>query len=339
MSSKSPTAETSALSLWKLWRYKLEFLGLSAAAAFIPKLPYPSLDPLANWLGSLVFSLDKRGRKTALENLRCAYGNSLSEDEREQIARESYQTFAKTMLCLFWSPSLRKHNYHEWIRVEGLDSDPVHKNPHAPGVYFLGHFSNFEWLSLYTAYILQPGVLIAQRFKNSMLDSIFDRLRSSTGHTMIPRERAIVRMLKSLKNGGKVGAAADLSVDPRLGAIPIRCFGLWTAGSPLAPTLALRTGAPLFFVDMIPDPDGGYTIRLHPRLELPANSGPQEIAQACWDILETRIRKKPGLWLWSYKQWRFRPSFAAVDSYPSYAHTASRFDRLLEQYGCNGKLK
>ncbi|MCS7009000.1 MAG: lysophospholipid acyltransferase family protein, partial [Chthoniobacterales bacterium] len=307
---------------WKTWRYRLEFLALSAAAALVPKLPYTSLDQLASWLGNLVFALDLRGRSIALENLRCAFANSLSPENRELIARQSYHTFAKTMLCLFWSPSLSKHNYHQWIRVEGLDSDPVHKNPNAPGIYFLGHFSNFEWLSLYTAYILQPGILIAQKFKNSLLNSIFDSLRSSTGHVMIPRERAIVRMLKILKNGGKVGAAADLSIDPRLGAIPIRCFGLWTAASPLAPTLNLRTGAPLFFVDMIPDDDGGYTVRLHPRLQLPTNAGPREIAQICWDILESRIRKNPELWLWSYKQWRFRPASAPKNSYPSYANTA-----------------
>lgn len=322
-------ASSAPPGAWKRFRYRLEYVGLVAAAALIHRLPYDTLQPLASAIGRLVFALDRAGRATALENLRVAFGRRFSPEEREDIARQSYENFARTMLCLFWSPNLNRQNYQEIIRVEGLDSDPAHAEPTHPGVYFLGHFSNFEWLALFSSYALSPGILIAQNFKNEKLNPIFDRLRSGTGHQMIPRERALIRMLRFVRQGGKVGAAADLSIDPRLGALPIKCFGLWTAGSPMASLLSQREKAPLFLVEMIPAEDGKFRMVLHPRLRVPEGAKDWEIAQLCWDALEPHIRAHPELWLWNYKQWRFRPADAPKADYPAYARPAKRFDKMV----------
>jgi lauroyl/myristoyl acyltransferase len=88
---------------WKRFRYRLEWIGLVAAGWIIRNLPYDTLQPLASFLGSTVFTLDRRGRAVAMENLRVAFGNRFSPRERENLARESYKNFARTMLCMFWS--------------------------------------------------------------------------------------------------------------------------------------------------------------------------------------------------------------------------------------------
>jgi hypothetical protein len=46
--------------------------------------------------------------------------------------------------------------------------------------------------------------------------------------------------------------------------------------------------------------------------------------------MEPMIAKNPELWLWSYKQWRYKPSTAPEGQYPSYANTTKRFDEILE---------
>lgn len=327
MSRKPPPDKP--LTRWKQFRYRIEWLALTAAAAAVRNLPYDSIEPLSSLLGRIVFHLDARGRSVALENLRVALGNEFSPEQREVIACKSYENFARTMLCLFWSPNLTRENYRDFLIVDGLDSDPAHLDPKQCGVYFLGHFSNFEWLALFTAYAVSPGIIIAQSFKNPLLNPIFDAVRSVTGHQVISRDRALIRMLKFVRQGGKVGAAADLSVDPRLGAIPIRCFGLWTAGSPMAALLSSRENAPLFLTEIFPTSEGKFRLIMNPRLEVPANASQQEITQHCWDALEPLIRANPELWLWNYKHWRFRPSDADPADYPAYSHTTPRFDNML----------
>lgn len=315
----------------KQQRHRLEVYSLRAAAWLIERLPFDAIPMLGDMLGTAVYHLDRRGRETALANLKTAFGDLYGPEEREQIARGSFQNFARTMLCLFWSPNLTPGNIPDYVRVDGTGDHPVHRSSDVAGVYFLGHYSNFEWLSLISAYAASPGLVITQGFKNEALNPIFDKPRGGSGHTIIARERAIVRMLKFLKKGGKVGAAIDLSIDPRLGGIPVRCFGLWTPMSPMATLLAKRGHAWLVPSLVTTEADDRYRITYQRPLDIPPEATDQEIAQMCWDVLEKVIRERPELWLWSYKQWRFRPSGDTTGRYPAYSNVSKRFDKLLNE--------
>ncbi len=309
----------------------MEYLGLRFASRLIASIPFSWIAPLANALGAGFYYLDARGRATALENLRVALGATRNAKERKTIARKSYQSFARTMLSMFWLQNLHAENFSRYIVVEGTDNHPVHLDPAQPGVYFLAHYSNFEWLSWVSAHAVFAGLVITQELKNPLLNPVFNDLRTGSGHTLIPRARAIVRMLKFLKTGGKVGAAADLSIDPRLGAVPVRCFGMWTPMSPMAAVLSTRANAALVPSIIIPEPDGRYRVQYRRPLEIAPDATHQEIAQACWDVFEELIRERPEFWLWSYKHWRFRPTTASEQEYPAYSNTADRFDRMLEE--------
>src|SRR5262245_19679496 len=77
----------------------------------------------------------------------------------------------------------------------------------------------------------------------------------------------------------------------------------------------------------VPDADGGVTVKPMPALEFPDDATMQQIAQACWDAGEEQIRREPGLWLWAYKHFRYRPRDAQRE-YPSYANTSGAFEKL-----------
>lgn len=317
----------------KSFRYKLEFIGLRIAASVLVRMPFSWIVPVADALGTAVYYLDSRGRSTALENLRVALGQSRNPAQRKHIARKSYQTFARTMLSMFWLPNLNKENYSSFLRVEGTDNHAVHGDSKIAGVYLLAHFSNFEWLSWVSSHAIMAGLVITQELKNPLLNQTFNKLRTGSGHTLIPRGRALMRMLKFLKTGGKVGAAADLSIDPRLGAVPVQCFGMWTPLSPMAAVLAKRTGAALVPSLIFPEPCGRYRVSYGEPIAISPESTHQQITQACWDVFEEIIRERPELWLWSYKHWRFRPACSSEQEYPSYANTATRFDKMLAEAG------
>ena len=310
-------------------RYRVEHAALEFVAWFIPKLPYPALEQIAHELGALAYCVDERGRANALENLKSAFGDRYSTEEREQIAKNSYRNFARTMLSLFWSPNLVNGGWRKVMRIDGLDDDSCHRNPKEPGIYFCAHFGNFEWLSHAAALQIQTGPIIFQNFKNPLLGPVFSRLRATTGHEIIPQERVLIKMLKVLKAGGKFGVLTDLSLDPKHSTVAIRNFGLWTSASPILHALRDRTGAKLIPCECTPHPDGTYVARYFSAVDIPEGATAAEITQLCWDALEPSIRARPELWLWAYKQWRFKPSQGDTSRYPAYANIAKRFDRLL----------
>src|SRR2546423_15474096 len=95
---------------WKKIRYRLEWLGLIFDTKFVPLLSRKACYRLALLLGSLAASLDRRGRRVALGNLRVAFSDEITAERRTEIVRESYQHFARTMLDFFWSPRLTSEN-------------------------------------------------------------------------------------------------------------------------------------------------------------------------------------------------------------------------------------
>lgn len=308
-------------------RQRLEFVGFSSAAWAVARLPFAWLQPFAQFLGALVCVLDRRGREVAEANLTTAFGE-MPARRRAQIVRQSYQGFARTMLELMWAPNLTREVFARHASVEGLDPDPAASAQ--PTIYLCLHASNFEWLSLALSYHQGPGIVVTQNFKNPLLGRMFDRFRSSTGHTIIPQERAMLRMLRHLKGGGYFNLVVDLNLDPRESSVIIDQFdGLKACVTQMHAALALHTGARIVPAECQPQPDGTYRLIYHPALVFSAEDTPEQIAQRCWDMLEPGIRQRPEDWLWSYKHWRFKPHDATGARYPFYANIAKRFDKML----------
>ena len=310
-------------------RQRLEFLGFCSLISLVERLPYSWLRHIGNALGSVVFLFDKRGKDVALANLESAFGNSRTAAEKRRIAVGSYRTFARTMLELFWSANLSESVTQNIAHVEGIE-DSCHKDRRQAVVYLCLHYSNFEWLSQFSAYSVGNGPVVAQRFKNPLFGRIFDRLRCSTGHSVIPQERAMIRMLKLLKSGGRFWMTCDLTLDPREAGVVIDTFGgLKMSVTPMQAVLALRTGAKIVPAECRPEPDGTYRIIYNKPLEFPPGATAAEITQRCWNVLEPSILEQPECWLWAYKHWRFRPGGDQSGRYPFYANVAKRFDKQM----------
>src|SRR5205814_612725 len=148
---------------------------------------------------ALMSILDRHGRKVALSNLEVAFGDRYSQREREQIARQSFQHFARTMLDLLWSPRLTAENFGDYIEFENLEEIDRASGPERSFINACYHYSNFEWFSLASGYSGLGGTIISQEFRNSLLDPIFRKLREQSGHDLIPRQGGIVRLYKVLR--------------------------------------------------------------------------------------------------------------------------------------------
>lgn len=310
-------------------RHRAELLGLQAAAWTFRRLPFGWLGPIARAVGALICRLDPRGRNVAIANIESAFPGKYTLAEKRRIASASYGTFARTMLELFWAPNMSEDFVNRYVVFEGWETDYCRKDPDKPAIYACFHFSNFEWLALAGAYTIKPGPVIAQRFRNPLLGPVFDALRKSTGNEVIPQERAMIRMLKFLKGGGKFGMLCDLNLDPREGSVAIETFGgLLTSVTQTHAALAQRTGAAIVPVECRPESGGKYRIIHHKPIECPPEADVRDIVQQCWNALEPGIHKHPECWLWPYKHWRFKPR-ADSARYPFYANHADRFDQLL----------
>src|SRR5213082_1121329 len=315
-------------SRWKRVRYRLEWLGLVLAVKLVPLLSRKACLHLARVLGALMSMFDRHRYSVALNNLEVAFGNQLSIQDRRKIARESFQHFTRTMLDLLWSPRLTRENFSRYIELENFEEITRGTGPERSFIMATYHYSNFEWLSMACGYSGVTGTIIAQEFKNSLLDPIFRTIRERCGHEFIPRERGLVRLYKVLRRKGATALLVDLTVPPSQGAVAIDCFGLKTSVTSAHAWLHKRSGVPIVPAHTEPLPDGRYRVVLHSKIDNTAGMTHQQIAQACWNSFEPYVRKNPAPWLWMYKHWRYKPA-KADRPYPFYARPHGRFDEQI----------
>ena len=315
---------------WKKIRYRLEWIGLELLVRTIPRLPRMGIVRLAQWVGSLAFIFDGRGKKVALANIEAAFGDRYSPRQREEIARASYCGFARTMLDLFWAPSLTPENYRRYMRIDGIEILHELRDQGKSSIVLVIHHGNFEWASLGAAFAGMPGVIVTDGFKNNQLSALFKRCRETSGHRMISQDKSMIRMLKHVKKGGCTGMLLDLNMKPSEASTVIDTFGLKLCATFLHSVLALRGGAHLVPLEGRSQPDGTCHVVVHPPIEIPPNATYRQVAQQCWDFFEPVIRDHPHEWMWSYKHWRYQPAHTDR-SYPFYARENSEFESLLER--------
>jgi len=298
-----------------------------AALKVVPLLSRNACYEFAGVVGRLVATLDRAGRRVALSNLEAAFGEEFSPARREQIVRESYQHFARTMLDLLWSPRLSQENFRDYIEFQNVERSVADIAPSNSCVVGTFHYGNFEWLGLATAWLGYPCDITTQEFKNPLLDSFFQKLREQSGHVTVSREGAIIRLYKTLRKKGRVALLVDTTLPPHQPTVVIKCFGLKTIVTVAHAWLQERTGVPLVPIYCEPLPGGRYRVVTLPTLRPAEGATHEEIAQACWDAFEPIVLKNPAPWLWMYKHWRYKPT-GAQRAYPFYAHESLAFDQI-----------
>ena len=306
-------------------RYWIEWLLVSLSVRPISLMPLGLLRAISEFAASLVFAFDRKSRAVALANLEVAYGSELRSKQRELIAKRSFQAFGKNFLELFWTPRLTSDNLEKYVSAEDPHRLREISESETPYIAITPHFGNIELVGSFLGYRGKRCMILAQPLKNERLTPIVKRLREASGHRIVFSEKAVVHLLKALRNGTSVFLLTDLTLKLRDSAVVIEEFGLKTRVTQLHAFLHLRTGIPILPFVILPRGDGGYQVRFLAELRFASDTPYHEVTQACWNQFEPIIHSHPEYWLWLYKHWRYRPS-AAIRPYPFYAKHSVQFD-------------
>ncbi|MEM7601335.1 MAG: lysophospholipid acyltransferase family protein [Verrucomicrobiota bacterium] len=320
------------MSVWKKIRYKIEWLGLAWLYFVIPLLPRRVAHGLSRMLGSIAFLADKRGRNTAIENLTLIFGTEKNEAEIRLLARDSYRSFARTVIDQFWSRRLTAGNYERYCEVVADDPEALDEALEKGAIWVTPHYGNFEWIALMMGFRGYKFTIVAQDFKNKSLTDLYKKNREVSGHEVISQRGAIRKLLSNLKSGGHAAFLTDLTIKPSKPATIIKCFGKMTCVTAIHAELMKRTGLSVIPGICIPKSDGTYLIRGFKKLTFGPEDTDQKIAQACWNVFEPVIRENPAPWLWMYKHFRFLPE-GQDSEYPTYARANEKFDEVRERVG------
>ncbi len=282
---------------------------------------------LGDGLGEALAALDHRGRAAAFQNMRVVFGDTKSAAECKQLLRASMRNVMRSILLLFHLQPLTPKRYRAWVEMVDKESARPHdyEAVRTRGAVFVsGHIGNWELLLGLRLLFLDypPTVFLAEEIEHDALNRLLKKLRSHGDIISVFRKGGARAVMRIVGEGGIAGLLVDRNVRRTHGGIYVPFMGLPARTSPLPAVLALRYGAPVYPVFLVPH-EGRYRIWFGPDLseDLPHGTRDEQTRALMTRIneaLEAVIRKDPTLWNWTLKRWKSRPH-EAREGYPAYS--------------------
>lgn len=279
--------------------------GLGAAVILLsPRANYA----LAKAIGILGYYLLNKKRNLVIKNLKIAFNHKYTSPELRRIARESFVSFALSIIETLYIPKIDKRYINKHIRVENLGylDSALEK---AKGVIFLAyHIGNWELANITCAMQGYDYKVIVNEQRYPLLNNLLKNYRESKGCKTILRGIAIREILKALKNNQVVAMVGDQG--GRRGEL-IDLLGMPVSTPVGFARFALNTGAVVIPAIIIRERGFFHRIILEEPLGLEQGRSDEGNIRECLirsnRILGKYITKYPQEYFWFYKIWKYSP--------------------------------
>jgi len=286
-------------------KHRVEYAAVLAVRFAIGVLPSVVASALGAMVGLAFYTLDRAHRRVALTNLTQSFPRRTPAELRK-IARGMFRHFGRLLFEMLKFSTLSDAAMRRRVEFEGEDR-ARHAYAQGKGVlFFTGHFGFWELHAIVHGLQLEPIGVLARALDNPYLNRLLEDLRTRTGNSVIYRQGAVRRVLKTLNAGQGVAMLIDQHMHGP-DAIWVDFFERPAATTSALAALALRTGAPVVPVFALPLPGGRYRMIYEHAVAPPAadsSDAIRDFTQRCTDVLEMYVRRHPELWLWMHRRWR-----------------------------------
>jgi lauroyl/myristoyl acyltransferase len=295
-------------------RDRLVELGYAAGWRLVRTLPLPAARALFNAGADRAYRGNGPGTQRLRRNLRQVVGPALPDAELEDLVRAGLRSYARYWMEAFRLPSQSRERLLADFRLVQFDEFKAVMAEGRGAILALPHTGNWDAAAAWLASHGWRLVTVAERLKPEGVFEQFVAYREKLGMEVLPLtggQRAPIDVLaEKAMQGYAVALLADRDLSAR--GVEVQFFGGRTR-MPAGPALlALRTGAPLYAVDLsftatqsvcsirripLPDPaDGTLDVRV------------QLVTQRLADAFAADIAEHPQDWHMLQKLWLDQPA-------------------------------
>jgi len=293
------------------WLDYLVYLLTRATVVFAQSLSMAQAYALARFFGWVMYSVDKRHRLVGLENLRVAYGDQMTEAQRDQTVRGVYRHFCMMLMEIFHTPKrITLENYREYIKLVGHEPVLDRLLSQRPMIMLSGHYGNWEMAGYVFGLFGFPTYSVARTLDNAHLERYLLSFRERTGQKMIPKSGGYDQIVEVLETNKPLSMLADQDAGQR--GLFVDFFGRPASTHKAIALLAIEHNAPVVVgVARRTGPGFRYELRCAEIIE-PGEftGGPDDarlLTQRYTSVLEDLIRQDPSQYLWLHRRWKHQP--------------------------------
>jgi KDO2-lipid IV(A) lauroyltransferase len=172
------------------------------------------------------------------------------------------------------------------------------------------HLGNWELQAIASVPHVGRIAAVARPLDNPALDARLVALRTSTGNSVIYKQKALAQVLRTIREGGIVAIVIDQNVQEKDG-IFVRFFDRPACSTTVAAAVALKTGCAIVPVRCTLQANGRYRMVYGPPVEWTGVGRRDEdvagLTQHLATVVEGWIRETPEQWLWLHRRWKTQP--------------------------------
>lgn len=286
---------------------KFFFSIIRALFYLISLLPFSVLYLLSDLLYLILFYGVKYRRKVVQENL----ANSFPERslfERQAIEKKYYKYLADLIVESVKMYSMSREEMLKRFKYVNFEVVDKYFRDNRAVIAVTAHYGNWEWGSPSLSLVNPtPSLVVYKPQTNKLFENLINRMRSKFGSIMVPMKLTLRKVLEYKGKPSMLVLVGD-QTPPREESQFFAPF----LNQPTAIFLGIEKIAKLantpvvyFHIDRVKR--GYYEATLKTLFENPKETTDHEITLAHTRELEQIIQKKPELWLWSHKRWKFKP--------------------------------
>lgn len=287
------------------------FLCLYGTVVCLSCIPLRGSQFLGRVLGHFFGSILKGRIHASLNNLRMVFGNDLSETALQVLNKRVVVHFAEMVLEV---PHILRLNRRNIYRYAAFENEQVLHDAiqQGKGVLILtAHFGNWELMSAAIALHFQvSGAVVVRPVDFAPADRLLAVLRSRFGTEIIPKRRAMKRLLSEMRHNGMVGILLDQNVAWYEGVF-VPFLGQPACTNKGLALVAARTGSPVIPAFSVRQSDGRYRIIFDPAVQIQQTgdkTSDTEVNTARFtQAIERYVAAYPDHWFWFHRRWKTRP--------------------------------
>jgi len=305
-----------------------------ALVGLLQALPLAAVARLGRACGHLVYGLDLRHRRVAIDNLTRCFAAELDRTQIRALARENFRRIGENFACAIKTAALDPAALSAVVELHGVDrlrGDGTHAEP-SNRIVAIGHFGNFEVYA--NLAWLMPGYQFATTYRAltpPALDRVLQSVRQKSGCLFFERRFDAAKLKSRLRQGGLV---LGLLSDQHGGAKGVwgPFLGRECSTTPAPAVFALRHDCPLLPAFCYRVALGRWRIEVGEPIPTRSTTGqPRSIEEITLDLnraFETAVRQDPANWFWVHRRWKPRgksgpdPSPKAAPPEPGHDHPA-----------------
>lgn len=271
-------------------------------------LPFPVLYGISDIFSFLARRVFKYRRKVIRQNLKNSFPEK-SETELLEIEKDFYRQLCDNFVETAKLLNMSDRQVDSRIEVRGSELVDRLANEGHPIILYLGHYGNWEWVPAIVRHFSAPEIC-SQVYKPQR-DKAFDRLmlkvRSRFNSLSIPQKK-VFRTLIGWRNEGKkfiTGFIADHRSNVSTSHHRTTFLNQITPFNPGGEEIGKRINAAYLYLDVEMVSRGHYRLTFKP-IEPTDMEEDSPYTRRYMEMLEETIRRRPGLWLWSHRRWRYK---------------------------------